>query len=106
MFHGLRFCLNGIMIALKQPLSLTCAFGLLHMNEKGFLGPSVPDGYTNVGLVGEFDLDRKIFPLQDGFLDLIYHGYVGDRRTFLTVLLLALLVLDAFGDCLARTHDL
>ena len=55
------------------------------MNEKSLLGPSVPDGCTELGLVGEFDLVRKIFLLRDGFLDLIYHGYVGDRRTFLPV---------------------
>ena len=64
------------------------------------MGPSVPDGYTKLGLVGEFDLVRKIFPLRDGFLDLIYHKYVGDRRTFLPVpflALLVLLVLEAFG---------
>ncbi len=76
------------------------------MNEKGLLGPSVPDGYTKLGLVGEFDLVRKIFPLCDGFLYLIYHGYVGDMRTFLPVPFLALLIFEAFRDCLACTHDL
>jgi hypothetical protein len=76
------------------------------MNEKDLLGPSVPDGYTKIDLVGEFDLVRKIFSLRDGFLDLIYHGYVGDRRTFLPIPFLTLLVLEAFGDCLAHTHDL
>jgi hypothetical protein len=33
-------------------------------------------------------------------LDLVYHGYVGDRRTFLPVSLFALLVLEAFRNCL------
>ncbi len=37
-------------------------------------GPHVPAGYAKLGLVGEFDLVRKILPLLDGFLDLIYHG--------------------------------
>ena len=97
MFHRLCFCHNGIIVVLKQPLSLTCAFSLLHMNEKSLLGPSVPDGYTKLGLIGEFDFVRKIFSLRDGFLDLIYHKYVGDRRTFLPVPFLALLVFEAFG---------
>jgi hypothetical protein len=76
------------------------------MNEKGLLGPGVPDGYTELSLVGEFDFVRKIFSLRDGILDLIYHGYVGNRWTLLPVPFLALLVLEAFGDCLACTHDL
>ncbi len=99
MFHRLRFCQNGIIIVLKQPLP-TCAFSLLHVNEKGLLSPSVPDGYTKLGLIGEFDFIR-IFSLQDGFLDLVYHRYVGNRGTFLPIPFLALLVLEAFGDCLA-----
>jgi hypothetical protein len=71
LFHGLRFHLNGIIVVLKPPLSLTCIFGLLHVNEKGLLGPSVPDEYTKLGHVGEFDLVRKIFSLRNVFLDLI-----------------------------------
>ncbi len=104
MFHGLQF--HSIIVVLKQPLSLPYAFGLLHVNEKGLLGPSVPDGYTKLGLVGEFDLVGKLLPLQDGFLNLIYHGHVGDRRMLLPVPFLTLLVFEAFGDCLACTHDL
>ncbi len=66
LFHGLSFYLNGVIIVLKQPLSLTCTFHLLHMNEKGLLGSSVLDGYTKLGLVRESDLVRKIFPLRVG----------------------------------------
>ena len=106
LFHRLCFYQNCIIIVLEQPLSLTCTFSLLHVNEKGLLGPSVPDGYTKLGLIGEFDFVRKIFSLRDGFLDLIYHRYVGDRGMFLPVPFLTLLVLEAFGNCLARTHDL
>ncbi len=61
MFHRLRFFQDGVIVVLEQPLSLTCAFGLLHVNEKGLLGPGVPDGYTELGLVKEFDFVRKIF---------------------------------------------
>ena len=75
------------------------------MNEKGFLGPSVPDRYTKLGLVGEFNLVGVFLPLSDGFLDLIYCGYIGNGRTLLLVPLSAFLVLEAFGDCLACTHD-
>ena len=81
-------------------------FWLAARDEKGLLCSCVPDGYTELGLVGEFDFVRKIFSLRDGFLDLVYHGYVGDRRTFLPVSLFALLVLEAFRNCLARTHSL
>ncbi len=57
-------------------------------------------------LASEFDLVGKFLPLQDGFLDLIlYHRYVGNRWAFLPIPFLALLVLEAFGDCLAHTHD-
>ncbi len=66
------------------------------LNEKSLLGPSVPDGYTKLSLVREFDLVRKILLLRDGFLDLIYHRYVGDKRMFLPVPFLALLVLEVF----------
>ena len=38
---------------------------------------AVPNGYTELSLVGEFDFVRKIFSLRDGFLDLVYHRYVG-----------------------------
>ena len=105
MFHRLRFCQDGIIVVLEQPLSLARAFCLLHVNEKGLLGPSVPDGYTKLGLVGEFNFVGIFFPLCDGFLDLIYYGYVGNGRTLLLVPSLALLVFKAFGNGLACTHD-
>ena len=73
------------------------------MDEKGFLGPSVPDGYTKLGLAGEFNLVGVFLPLSDGFLD---YGCIGNGRTLLPVPFLALLVFEAFGDCLACTHDL
>ena len=76
------------------------------MNEKGLLCPGVPDGYTELGLVGKFDFVRKIFSLQDGFLDLVGNRYVGNRWAFLPISFLAVLVLEAFRDCLARTHGL
>ena len=90
----------------EQPLSLARAFRLLHVNEKGLLGSCVPDGYTELGLVGEFDFIRKIFSLRDCFLDLVGNRYVGNRGTFLPISFLALLVLEAFGNCLVHTHGL
>ena len=76
------------------------------MNEKGLLGPGVPDGYTELSLVGEFDFVRKIFSLRAGFLDLVGNRYVGNRWMFLPISLFALLVLEAFRNCLVRTHSL
>ena len=76
------------------------------MNEKGLSGPSVPDGYTKLCLVGELNLVGLLLPLHDSFLDLIYYGHVGDGRTFLLVPFFTLLVFEAFGDCLAHTLDL
>ena len=60
LFHRLLFRLNGVIVVLEQPFSLARAFCLLHVNEKGLLGSGVPDGYTELGLVGEFDFVRKI----------------------------------------------
>ena len=68
------------------------------MNQESLLGPSVPDGYTKLGLIGEFNLVGLFLPLRNGFLDLIYYGHVGDGRTLLPVPFLALLVLEALGD--------
>ncbi len=64
------------------------------------MGPSVPDGYSKLGLVRKFNLVGVFLPLSNGFLDLIYYGYVGNGRTLLPVPFLALLVFEAFGDCL------
>jgi hypothetical protein len=55
------------------------------VNEKSLLGPSVPDGYVELCLVGELNLVGILLSSVDSFLDLIYHGYVGDRRSFLAV---------------------
>ena len=63
-------------------------------------------GTLNIGLVGEFDFVRKIFSLQDGFLDLVGNRYVGNRWVFLPIPFLALLVLEAFRDCLVCIHGL
>ncbi len=98
MLLGLRFCLNGVLIVLEQPFPLARALGLLHVNQENLLGPSVPDGYTKLRLVREFNLIGVFLPLCDGFLDLIYYGHIGDGRTLLPVPLLALLALKALGD--------
>jgi hypothetical protein len=74
------------------------------MNEEGLLGPSVPDGYTKLCLVREFYLVGILLPLVDSLLDLIHYRYVRDGRSLLAVLLLALLIFQASGDCLACTH--
>ena len=76
------------------------------MNEENLLGPGVPDGYTELCVVGELNLVGILLSSVDSFLDLIYHRYVGDRRSFLAVPFLAFLIFQAFGDCLARTHHL
>ncbi len=74
------------------------------MNEEGLLGTSVPDGYTKLCLVGEFDFVGIFLPLVDSFLDLIHYRNVGNGRSLFAVPLLALMIFQAFGDCLARTH--
>jgi hypothetical protein len=49
------------------------------VNEEGLLVPSVPDEYTKLCLVGEFNLIRVLLPLVDSVLDLIlYTRYIGD----------------------------
>jgi hypothetical protein len=98
LFHSLRLCLNGVVVVLEQPFPLACAFGLLDVNQESLLGPTVPDGYTKLGLVRELNLIGIFLPLRNSFLELIYYGHVGDGRTLLPVPFLALLVLEAFGD--------
>jgi hypothetical protein len=98
LLHGLLFCLNGVVVVLEQPFPLARALCLLHVNQESLLGPSVPDGYTKLGLVGEFNLKGVFLPLPDGFFDLIYYEHIGDGRTLLLVPFLALLVLEAFRD--------
>ncbi len=81
MFVGPRFCLYGILAVFKQPLPLTHAFHLLHVNEEGLLGNSVSDGYTKHCLVGEFDFVGILVPLVDSFLDLIHYRNVRDGKS-------------------------
>ncbi len=74
------------------------------MNEESLLGTSVPDGYTKLCLVGEFDFVGILLPLVDSFLDIIHYRNVGDGRLLFAVPLLTVLIFQAFGDCLACTH--
>jgi hypothetical protein len=76
------------------------------VNEESLLGPVVPDGYTELCLVGELNLVGILLSLVDSFLDLIHRKYIGDGRLLLAVPLLAFLILQAFGDCFACTHFL